>query len=72
MLAAQDKDAEFLLFLDCPALGQPQKVALAKMFTYSSILPPSRLRMLGDSYVWLFGVAGSAEPYCGIEGLFEN
>ncbi len=72
MLDEQAQDAEMRALLACPALDQPQKVALASLFTYSSIMPTGRLRLLGDSYVRLLGAAGRAEPYCGVEGIFEN
>jgi hypothetical protein len=66
------QDAELLRLLACPDLGQAQKAALATLFAYSSIQPSGRLRLLGNAYTWILGEAGHAEPYCGIEGLYEN
>lgn len=66
------QDAELLRLLARPELGQAQKAALVGLFAYSAIQPSGRLRLLGNAYGWLLGEAGHAEPYCGLEGVYEN
>ena len=67
MLDEAAQDAELL-----PNLGQAQKAALVSLFAYSGIDASGRLRLLGNAYTWILGEAGRAEPYCGLEGIYEN
>lgn len=72
MLDEAAQDAELLRLLASPALGQSQKAALASLFTYAAIQASGRLRLLGNAYARVLGAAGYAEPYCGLEGIYEN
>jgi hypothetical protein len=71
-LDAAAQEAEVLRLVQCPALGQSTKVALLSLFTFDSIQPTGRLRLLGDSYLRVLGASGDVEPYCGLEGIYEN
>ena len=69
-VATQDEELHYLVA--CPSLGQSQKVSLLSLFAFDSIGPTGRLRLLGDAYARVMGARASAEPYCGLEGIYEN
>ena len=71
-LDADTQDGELLYLVACPSLGQSQKVSLLSLFAFDAIGPTGRLRLLGDAYARVLGARASVEPYCGLEGIYEN
>ena len=71
-LDADTQDGELLYLVACPSLGQTQKASLLSLFAFDAIGPTGRLRLLGDAYARVLGARASVEPYCGLEGIYEN